>query len=128
MAFNATGRAAEAIGVLQKALRLNPRNPLFTANYLAVLGGAYRLAGRPDEALAALKQAQSFFPQSLLAHQHLAVLYAELGRDPEAQAEVAEILQLNPQYSLAGVRRTLPWQDPAEVERYLAALRKAGLK
>jgi len=99
-----------------------------TSNYLAISGGAYRLTGRYDEAIAALKKALGLFPKSLLAHQHLAVIYAELGRDAEAQAEVAEILQINPKYSLDGVRQIIVYKDPAEVERYLAALRKAGLK
>jgi TolB-like protein/Tfp pilus assembly protein PilF len=128
MALNATGRAAEAIGVLERAIRLNPRNPIFTANYLAVLGGAYRLTGRYDEAITALKKALGLFPKSLLAHQHLAVIYAELGRDAEAQAEVGEMLQINPKFSLDGLRLRLLYKDSAEVERYLAALRKAGLK
>jgi adenylate cyclase len=128
MALNSTGRAAEAIGVLEKAIRLNPRNPIFTANYLTALGGAYRLTGRYDEAIITLKKALGLFPKSLGAHQHLAVIYAELGRDDEAQAEVAEMLQINPKYSLDGLRQRLLYRDPAEIERYLAALHKAGLK
>jgi hypothetical protein len=41
--------------------------------------------------------------------------------------EVAEILRLAPNWSLEFIRQ-LPYKDPAEVERYVAALRKAGLK
>jgi adenylate cyclase len=128
MALNATGRAAEAIGVLQKAIRLNPRNPFFTASYLTVLGGAYRLTGQYDEAITTLKKALGLFPKSLGAHLVLAVVYTELGRDAEAQAEVAEVLQIAPKYSLDGLQQRLLNKDPAENERVLAALRKAGLK
>jgi tetratricopeptide (TPR) repeat protein len=122
------GRPAEAIGVSEKAIRLNPRNPIFTANYLAVLGGAYRLTGQYEEAITTLKKSLGLFPKHLLAHQHLAVIYAELDRDAEAQAEVAEILRISPKFSLDGLQQRLLSKDPAENERYLAALRKAGLK
>jgi hypothetical protein len=40
---------------------------------------------------------------------------------------VAEILQLTPTWSLE-ILRQLPYKNPADLERLLAALRKAGLK
>src|SRR5262249_46992880 len=39
------GRPAEAIDGLEKAIRLNPRNPLYLATYLTGLGAAYSLTG-----------------------------------------------------------------------------------
>ena len=45
-----------------------------------------------------------------------------------ARAEVAEVLRLSPKFSLEGMKQRLPYKDPAEAERYLAALRKAGLQ
>jgi hypothetical protein len=42
--------------------------------------------------------------------------------------EAAEILRLNPTYSLEVWRQITPFKDPAVLERVLAALRKAGLK
>jgi adenylate cyclase len=86
------------------------------------------LTGRYDEAITTLKKALGMFPKHLGAHLHLAVIYTELGRDAEAQAEAAEILQINPRYSLDGLQQRLLNKEPAENERYLAALRKAGLK
>jgi adenylate cyclase len=127
MSLNATGRAAEAIGVLEKALRFNPRGAFFTAGYLTVLGGAYSLTGQYDEAITTLKKALGVFP-FLGAHLNLAVIYVALGRDAEAQAEVAEVLQINPKFSLDGLQQRLLNKDPAVNERVLAALRKAGLK
>jgi len=118
-------RPEEAIRLMEKARRLNPHYPV---PYLSYLGHAYRLAGRYEEAIAALKRAISRNPDYLASHLHLAVIYSELGREGEARAEVAEILRLSPNYSVDGVRQRLPFKDPAEVERYLANLRKAGLK
>jgi len=49
-------------------------------------------------------------------------------RSLEARAEAAEVLRLNPNYSLEVVRQRSPLKDPAMLERHIAALRKAGLK
>jgi adenylate cyclase len=48
--------------------------------------------------------------------------------EDDARAEAAEVLRLNPQFSLEAFGDRLPYKDPAETERVLAALRKAGLK
>jgi hypothetical protein len=58
----------------------------------------------------------------------LAATYSELNREVEAEAEVAEVLRINPQFSLEVHRQRVPYKDPAVLERHLAALQKAGLK
>ncbi len=126
--LNAAGRPAEAIAAIEKALRLEPRNPFFLSNYLTALGGSYRLLRRYEEAITVLKRALTLNPRNFGARQTLAVVYSELGREAEAQAEVGEILKVSPNFSLEGVKQRLPFKDPAEAERVLAALRKAGLK
>ena len=64
----------------------------------------------------------------LFIHANLAVVYSELGQEAQARAEVAEVLRLNPGYSLEAWRQRTPHKDPADVERILTALRKAGLQ
>jgi adenylate cyclase len=123
--LNFAGRPDEAIGLIKKAMRLNPRYP---HNYLSQLGMAYGLTGRYEEALATLRSATIRNPDHLPPHLHLALSYSELSRDTEARAEVAELLRISPNYSLEGFMRVMPFKNPAELERYLAALRKAGLK
>ena len=118
------GRPAEAIRLVETAMRLNPCYP---ASYLWSLGHAYRLAGRYEEAIAALKRVLTRNPDHLTAHVLLAALYSGLGREEEARAEAAEILRVSPNYSLAVVRQRMPYQDPAELERILDGLRQAGL-
>jgi adenylate cyclase len=56
LSLNYAGRPAEAIEAVEKAMRLNPRNPGYLANYLTVLGGAYRLIGRYEEATQPLRE------------------------------------------------------------------------
>ena len=106
-------------------MRLNPRYP---PRYLKLLGRAYRMAGRYEEAIAHFEESSHPHPNFGPAHLNLAVCYTELGRLEEARAEVAETLRINPQFSLESVEAECTYKDPADIERILAALRKAGLK
>jgi len=119
------GQPEEAIKLIEKAMRLNPR---YSAAYPLNLGWAYRVAGRYEEAIATLKQVLTRNPNLLGAHFNLAICYAELDRQEEARAEVAELLRLNPNASVETYRQNIPYKDPVVLERTLAALRKAGLK
>ena len=123
-AYALQGRPEDGIGVLEKGLRLKPRIP---AGLLSALGWAYSLTGRHEEAVDALKKALSLTPNWLPTHVYLAVIYSELGRKEEARAEAAEILKLSPKSSVESWRQRFPFKDPAEAERFVAALRKAGL-
>jgi adenylate cyclase len=58
----------------------------------------------------------------------LAVSYVRFGRDKEARAHAAEVMRINPNFSLETWRKTSFFKDPAHLERRLDALRKAGLK
>src|SRR5712692_2271240 len=119
------GRPQEAISLVEQAMRLNPRYPF---SYLWALGHAYRLVGRLEEAIIALKRVVMRNPDQITAHVLLAVIYSELGREEGARAEVAEILRISPHYSLEVVRQRIPYKNPALLERQVAALRKVGLK
>jgi adenylate cyclase len=119
------GRPQEAISLVEQAMRLNPRYPF---SYLWALGHAYRLVGRLEEAVSALKRVVMRNPDQITAHLLLVVIYSELGREEEARAEVAEILRISPQYSLEVVRQRIPYKDLVSLEHQVAALRKAGLK
>jgi len=119
------GQPEQAIESIKKGMRLNPR---YSGAYPANLGWAYRMAGRCEEALAPLQEAIMLAPNFFPAHSILAGCYAELGRQEEAQAQVAEVLLLIPNFSLEVMRQNLPYKDPAVLERFLAAQRKAGLK
>ncbi|MBI3300655.1 MAG: tetratricopeptide repeat protein [Deltaproteobacteria bacterium] len=119
------GRSEEALRMVEQALR---RKPFIPDGHLNSVGTAYYLAGRPEEAIAPLKQYLARYPNILGAHLTLAAVYSELGREAEARAEAAEVLRLNPQFSLEVHEERVPIKDPAVLERYLAALRRAGLK
>ena len=123
--FGCMGRPEEAVGMAEQALR---RQSPIADWHLSSVGAAYFLAGRPEEAIAPLKQFLSRYPNILGAHLDLAAVYSELGKETEARAEVAEVLRLNPQFSLEVHKERMPIKDPAVLERHIAALRRAGLQ
>jgi len=48
--------------------------------------------------------------------------------DVFGDAEITEALRLNPNLSLDTVKQISPYKNPADLERFLDGLRKAGLK
>jgi tetratricopeptide (TPR) repeat protein len=101
---------------------------LFPDKALDSVGAAYATAGRPEEAIAPLQRYISRYPNILGAHLTLTAVYSELGQAAEARAEIAEVLRLNPKFSLEVHKERMPIKDSAMLERHIAALRKAGLK
>jgi adenylate cyclase len=125
VALSYVGKSDEALRMVEQALR---RKPLIVDSHLSSIGGAYYLAGRPAEAIAPLRQFIVRYPDILDAHLALVAVYSELGQTADAQKEAAEVLRLNPKFSLAVHKERTPIKDPAVLERHIAALRKAGLK
>lgn len=60
--------------------------------------------------------------------EQLTATYSQAGMMAEAQALAATMLQHSPGFTLAVHEQVILYQDPAEVERYIAALRRAGLE
>jgi adenylate cyclase len=120
------GRPKEAIPVLQECLRLSPV-PIHS-QVLGILAGAYNNLGQYEEAIATYKkELQIYGPDHLMAHLGLATTYAIMGRGDEARAEGAEMLRIDPEFSLERFIKSLPW-DQSRKDRVAGALRKAGLK
>ncbi|MHC5076203.1 MAG: adenylate/guanylate cyclase domain-containing protein [Planctomycetota bacterium] len=123
--LNFAGRPTESIGLVKKAMRLNPIYPAF---YLWELGHAYFLTGRYEKAIETLNRILDRNLDFMPAHLLLAASYSKLEREEEAQAEVAEVEKLSPQVSLVGLRQRLPYKDQEVLERLYDSMRKAGLK
>jgi hypothetical protein len=62
-----------------------------------------------------------------MTHMFLAALYTRLGRADEARTAAAEVLRLSPNFSLEGLQQRLVFKDPAITQRFIHALRQAGL-
>ena len=120
-----SGRYQEAIPEFEKAIRLNPIPPGW---YLYNSGLAYFGAGRYEEGIRECERAVRQEPDSFYAHLELAAVYSLSGRDEEARAEAAEVLRINPKFSLEEWEKSLTVEDQEVQERYIDALRKAGIK
>ena len=119
------GRSEEAIPLFQKAIRLNPFCPTST---FTQFGHALRITGRFEEAVSAYKKAVQRSPNNIYGHIGLAGTYSLMGLENEARAEAAEILRINPKFTLDFLAKTLPYKDQSVIDHYIEALLKAGLK
>jgi adenylate cyclase len=119
------GRHKEALVEIKKAIRLNPFPENF---YFLYLGNAYMYDGMYDESIAAYKKALRVQPNNLFTHLRFAAVYSLLGREDEAHAEAAEVLRINPKFSLENFAKTIPFKNQDDTEHLINALRKAGLK
>jgi adenylate cyclase len=118
------GRWEESIPEYKKAIRLNPIPPNM---YLYSLGLSYAYTGQHEEAVTWCEKAVRQAPDSLLARMMMAVVYSVSGRDEQARAEAAEVLRIQPKFSLKKFEKKLTYKREADREQFLGALRKAGL-
>jgi adenylate cyclase len=118
------GRFEEAIAIYQKAIRLNP----LPAWYYTVLGASYFQSGQYEEAISEYKKALHRTPDSTMPHLGLAATYSLMAREKEAQDEAAEVLRIDPKFSLEHYAKPLLFKNQSDLDRYIDALRKAGLK
>ena len=114
----------EAIGYLNKGIRLNP----FPASwYFAHLGSCYVMKSHYEEALTLYKQALLRSPDNFTIHISLAVTYALLDRQTEADAAVKKVLELYPSFSIKRFSEGLPYKNQADLKFAVDAMRMAGL-
>jgi len=123
--LNHACRPEEAIPLFQKAIRLNPLGP---SSLYREFGNALRDAGQFEEAVSAYKKAIQMAPDNILAHTGLAATYSMMGVEKEARAEAAEVLRINPNFSLDNFAKRVAYKEPSQKDKVVNALRKAGLK
>ena len=111
MSLNYAGRSEEAIPLFQKAIRLNPNPRSSFLNYYVQLGNALTYTGRYEEAVSAYNKVIQRTPNYIWAHVMLAATYSMMGREKEAQAEAAEVLSINPKFSLDFFAKTSVLKD-----------------
>jgi adenylate cyclase len=119
------GRHEESIPEYKQAIRLNPIPPSF---YTYGLGLAYCFTEQYEEAITWGEKSVRQWPNSLYAHLILTVIYNSLGRDEEARTEAAEVLRINPKFSVEKWAKRLTYKNQADNDFLISALRKAGLK
>jgi adenylate cyclase len=118
------GRAAEALEQIAMAMRLDPHYPDMLLHFLAQANfslGKYEIAAEQ------LVERIARNPSTDASRMFLASCYGHLGRPEEARAAWAELLKVNPDFSVMQRARVLPYKDPADFQRIVDGLVKAGL-
>jgi adenylate cyclase len=123
------GQPEQAIDQLKEAMRLNPFQPY---SYVRYLGWAYEEAGMPKEAIAILKpeiDVKNPDDDQLWFFPTLAAAYANpiVGRMDDAHRIVRTLLSHKPAFSISKNVAELPYKTDEQRDRYVNALRRAGL-
>jgi adenylate cyclase len=122
--LDASDKTTEAIELYNKAIRLNPMPPSY---YYHLLGHASFGVGQLEEATRAYEKAIQLEPTNLFAHLGLTAAYIYMGFQEEARASAAEVLRLDPRFSLNSYGKLIPLKNRDRIRGYVDALRKAGL-
>jgi len=115
------GRYEESIPEYKIAIRLNPIPP---NNYLFGIATSYAQTGQYEEAITWGKKAVRQNPNDFLAQIILTGILSSSGRDEEARAQAAEVLRIQPKFSLEKWAKRVKGPDK---EKIIDNLRKAGL-
>ena len=116
------GLPEEAIRSFERAIRMSPVDPLLHMTFLGI-GHALMGLRRFDEAIVVLKKALRQNPSFMPACRGLASAFAHLGRDAEAHAAAARVLEIDPAFTIsAHIARV-----PKNSKLFIEGLRKAGL-
>src|SRR5262249_60899430 len=100
---------------LEAYMRLDPfRAPIA----LGLLGLSHYMLKQYSEALPLLRDYVSQAPNSRSGHLWLAAAHAQLGRLEEARAEAAEVLRVQPNYTIAGGTRSAVAFKSTNVEKH----------
>jgi len=122
------GRSNEAIALFKKAIRFDPFSP---TNFYQHFGMAYFGAEQYKDALTIFKQVLERAKKGkfnlVVAHLNLATTYAMLDQDEQAWVHVAELLNVDPNYTVKRFSKTVVYKNQVDTDRIINAIRKAGL-
>jgi adenylate cyclase len=119
------GHPARAIEAAERDMRLDP---FYSPPAPATLGLAHYMLKQYSQALPFLRECVSRAPNWRPSRVWLAAAYAQLGNIEQARAEAAEVLRIEPKYTLEGTQAGLSvYKRPEDVEHLFDGLRKAGL-
>ena len=115
-------RYEESIPEYKTAIRLNPIPPSY---YLFGIAMAYAHIGQYEEAITWGRKAVLQNPNDIIAQINLTQIYSLSGRYEEARAQFAEVLRIQPKFTLEKWAKTV---KGANREKIIDSMRKAGLK
>jgi adenylate cyclase len=124
LALMYAGRAAEALEPIAMAMRLDPHYPAIVLHFLAQANFSL---GKYETAAQQLVDRIARNPGTDASRMLLASCYGHLGRVEDARSTWAELLKVNPDFSLMQRARVLPYKDAGDFQRIAEGLANAGL-
>ena len=124
LALMYAGRASEALEPFAMAMRLDPHYPTMVLHFVAQ---AHFSLGQYEAAAQLLVDRIARNPGTDSSRMLLASCYGHLGRAEEARVAWAELLEVNPEFSLMQRARVLPYKEASDFQRITEGLAKAGL-
>jgi adenylate cyclase len=115
---------AQALEAFAIAKRLDPHSPSIVLHFVAQANFSL---GRYEAAAEHLLERIARTPATDSSRMLLAACYGHRGRADEARAAWAELMKINPGFSLAQRERVLPYKQPRDFQRIADGLAKAGL-
>ena len=122
--FYSVGQPTKAIEIAKAQMRLDPFHPHFAP---LIAGIAYYLLKEYQGAQRWLREATGRAPNHQYGHAFLAAAYAQLGRVEDARSEAAEVLRVNPQYTIGTQKQVSILKRLEDSDHLIDGLRKAGL-
>lgn len=120
-ALTYVGAPDEGLATMRRAFDRNPFPPGW---YWLDIGWAHFVAGRYQDAIAALERRS---PKSIGTRELLALCHAMLGQDDEAAAHMRAVMEARPNMTVKRAARIEPFRDETDLRHYLDALRAAGV-
>jgi adenylate cyclase len=124
LALSYAGKPDEVLIKLPIATKINPKPAFF---YTWIEGHAHMLLGHEEQAERLFLEVIDRNAQFQAAHLTLAALYGNQGRIEDAQWEAAEVLSLQPDFSLSEEAANIPYKNKEHLDYYINGLRNAGL-
>ena len=118
------GKPEKALAELDEATARNPFHPTY---FHWFKGLALYMCREYQPGISEVNKAVGLFPGFPAPRRHLAACYGQLGDRTAAAQECGRILQLEPGFSVSGIRGTLPFAKEEDLEHYCDGLRRAGL-
>jgi len=120
-----SGHPEEALFWINKAFQLNPILP---GLYYLYFGQVYNILGRHDEAIKAYKRSIECVSDNAFALIGMAEAYSLLGKYEEARSVAKEVYLIFPSFSAEYHVKCYAYKHQSDTDRFLKALRMAGLK
>jgi tetratricopeptide (TPR) repeat protein len=120
-------RFEEADQAVRRALPLSPRDP-FSAIFTGIAAYSQFVARNYDEAMRLAREAIRQRSDFSGGYRMLAAAAGMAGHTEAAAAALQELRRAQPNISLAWIANEMPIMQGTELEHYLEAFRRAGLK